>query len=77
MALLTYPVKALSPRAVQQAAGIGRSFSVLNRPPPNYAGHVPLTAIEKGALAAGSAVMSLINPQRGGTMKSSLEDPLC
>ena len=43
-----------------------RSFSVLHRPPPNYEGHVPLNTLERGALAAGSAVMSLINPRRGG-----------
>ena len=43
-----------------------RSFSVLNRPPPNYNGHVPLNVFEKGALAAGSAMLSLVNPRRGG-----------
>lgn len=43
-----------------------RSFSVLNRPPPNYPGHVPLTCIERGALAVGSALGSLLNPRRGG-----------
>lgn len=43
-----------------------RSFSVLNRPPPNYEGHVPLTRIERAGLAVGSAVMSLINPRRHG-----------
>ncbi|KAK5001462.1 Ubiquinone biosynthesis protein, partial [Cryomyces antarcticus] len=42
-----------------------RAFSVFNRPPPNYEGHVPLTTVERGALAVGSAVMSLINPRRG------------
>ncbi|KAL8823187.1 MAG: hypothetical protein Q9191_006087 [Dirinaria sp. TL-2023a] len=42
-----------------------RPFSVLNRPPPNYPGHVPLTNLERGALAAGSAIMSLLNPRRG------------
>jgi len=42
-----------------------RHFSVLNRPPPNYPGHVPLTRIEKAGLAVGSAVMSLMNPYRG------------
>ncbi|KAL1995505.1 hypothetical protein VTN49DRAFT_1692 [Thermomyces lanuginosus] len=42
-----------------------RSFSVLNRPPPNYPGHVPLTCIERGALAVGSALGSLLNPRRG------------
>jgi hypothetical protein len=44
-----------------------RPFSVLNRPPPNYEGHVPLTTVERGALAIGSAIGSLINPRRGGT----------
>jgi ubiquinone biosynthesis protein COQ4 len=43
-----------------------RPFSVLNRPPPNYPGHVPLTTIERGALALGSAIGSLINPRRAG-----------
>ncbi|RDL36071.1 putative Ubiquinone biosynthesis protein coq4, mitochondrial [Venustampulla echinocandica] len=42
-----------------------RNFSVLNRPPPNYEGHVPLTRLEKAGLAVGSAVGSLINPYRG------------
>ncbi|KAL8798429.1 MAG: hypothetical protein Q9182_006672 [Xanthomendoza sp. 2 TL-2023] len=40
-------------------------FSILNRPPPNYAGHVPLTLIERSALAVGSALTSLFNPRRG------------
>ncbi|KAL1963744.1 hypothetical protein VTN77DRAFT_7810 [Rasamsonia byssochlamydoides] len=42
-----------------------RAFSVLNRPPPKYPGHVPLTFVERGALAVGSAVGSLLNPRRG------------
>lgn len=41
-----------------------RCFSVLNRPPPNYPGHVPLTLLERGALAIGSAFGSLNNPYR-------------
>ncbi|KAF3002351.1 Ubiquinone biosynthesis protein [Neopestalotiopsis sp. 37M] len=41
------------------------SFSVLNRPPPNYPGHVPLTKVERIALALGSGIGSLINPYRG------------
>ena len=41
-----------------------RAFSVLNRPPPNYPGHVPLTLLERGALAIGSAFGSLRNPYR-------------
>lgn len=47
-------------------ASAARPFSVLNRPPPNYPGHVPLTKIERGALAIGAAVGSLINPRRAG-----------
>ena len=43
-----------------------QAFSVLQRPPPNYEGHVPLTALERGSLAVGSAVMSWMNPYRGG-----------
>lgn len=42
-----------------------RRFGVLNRPPPNYPGHVPLTYLEKTGLAVGSAVISLFNPRRG------------
>lgn len=45
-----------------------RPFSVLNRPPPNYEGHVPLTTIERGTLAVGSAVISLFNPRRAGEL---------
>lgn len=41
-----------------------RTFSVLNRPQPNYPGHVPLNFIERGALAVGSAFGSLIDPYR-------------
>ncbi|KAG9244283.1 ubiquinone biosynthesis protein COQ4, mitochondrial precursor [Calycina marina] len=43
---------------------ISRPFSVLNRPPPNYPGHLPLTTVEKGGLAIGSAVISLFNTRR-------------
>ncbi|KAI9879917.1 MAG: Ubiquinone biosynthesis protein [Pleopsidium flavum] len=54
------------PPAVRLSAVLyTKSFSVLNRPPPNYEGHVPLTTIERGALAIGSAVGSLTNPRRG------------
>ena len=43
-----------------------RHFSVLNRPQPNYPGHVPLTKLERLGLAVGSATVSLFNPRRGG-----------
>lgn len=43
-----------------------RPFSVLNRPPPNYPGHVPLTHVERAGLAIGSGIMSLMDPYRGG-----------
>ena len=55
------------PSAVRYIAlPVNRSFSVLNRPLPHYEGHVPLTRVENSALAVGSAVMSLLNPRRGG-----------
>lgn len=41
-----------------------RAFSVLSRPAPNYPGHVPLTYLERGALAVGSAFGALQNPYR-------------
>ena len=41
-----------------------RSFSILNRPPPNYPGHVPLTRAERVGLAVGSAITALIDPYR-------------
>lgn len=43
-----------------------RRFSVLNRPPPNYPGHVPLTTIERAGLAVGSGIMSFFDPYRHG-----------
>ncbi|RAL67808.1 hypothetical protein DID88_008535 [Monilinia fructigena] len=63
----------LSPRLYTQAARLPRElltacsitiatrgFSALHRPPPNYPGHVPLTSIERGGLAIGSAVMAFL-----------------
>ncbi|OJJ43429.1 hypothetical protein ASPZODRAFT_103409 [Penicilliopsis zonata CBS 506.65] len=55
----------LTPVTTAPACLLPRHFSVLNRPQPNYPGHIPLTFIERGALAVGSAVGSLINPRRG------------
>lgn len=45
-----------------------RTFSVLNRPPPNYPGHVPLTPVERAALAVGSGLISFFNPRRADTI---------
>ena len=36
------------------------------RPPPNYPGHVPLSAVERIGLAVGSSIAALINPYRHG-----------
>ncbi|KAL3420203.1 Ubiquinone biosynthesis protein COQ4, mitochondrial [Phlyctema vagabunda] len=54
----------LLPRYHVSMCHVCRGFSVLNRPAPNYEGHVPLTTIERAGLTVGSAVMSLINPRR-------------
>ena len=64
---------ALPPFIQMAIASSARPFSVLNRPPSNYEGHVPLNALERGTLAVGSAVMSLRNPRRGGM--SIVSDP--
>jgi ubiquinone biosynthesis protein COQ4 len=45
-----------------------RSFSVLNRPRPNYPGHVPLTIVERCGLAVGSALGSMLDHHRHGTV---------
>jgi ubiquinone biosynthesis protein COQ4 len=71
MALLLrqHSLRGALPRELLAACALSlnsRHFSVLNRPPPNYPGHVPLTRIEKAGLAVGSAVMSLMDPYRGG-----------
>ncbi|KAJ5624578.1 hypothetical protein N7510_000887 [Penicillium lagena] len=68
---LTFPNPSIA------AASAARSFSVLNRPPPNYPGHVPLTTIERGALAIGAAVGSLINPRRAGPSLSPFSFLVC
>lgn len=73
------PVRIISSRQLAQLSRPGaflpaevsvhqhiRAFSVLNRPPPNYEGHVPLTLIEKGAMTLGSAIGAFIDPRRAG-----------
>jgi len=71
MSLLGRRGAGLAARGTSQAASatatyLVRPFSALNRPPPKYSGHVPLTFLERGALAVGSAVGSLMNPRRAG-----------
>ncbi|KAH6874914.1 ubiquinone biosynthesis protein coq-4 [Thelonectria olida] len=41
-----------------------RNFSVFNRPPPNYPGHVPLTKVERVGLAVGASLWSFFDPYR-------------
>ncbi|KAJ4416059.1 Ubiquinone biosynthesis protein [Gnomoniopsis sp. IMI 355080] len=50
-----------------------RPFSVLDRPPPNYPGHVPLTYVERAGLAIGSGIMSFMNPYRGDLIAAFAE----
>lgn len=45
-----------------------RLFSLLNRPPPKYDGHVPLTNTEKAALGIGAAVGAFFDPRRAGEL---------
>ncbi|KAL8944282.1 MAG: hypothetical protein Q9216_000577 [Gyalolechia sp. 2 TL-2023] len=66
--MLTSVITPLSHSVFVSNAAIGgfvRLFSVLNRSPPKYHGHVPLTRIERATLAVGSAATSLFNPRRG------------
>lgn len=65
------------PREILAISLYNRPFSVLNRPPPNYPGHVALTGIERAGLAVGSAVLSLLNPRRGGTLPSQFVPQQC
>ncbi|KAF1913514.1 ubiquinone biosynthesis protein COQ4, mitochondrial [Ampelomyces quisqualis] len=47
-----------------------RCFSVLNRPSPNYEGHIPLTVAERVGLAIGSGLGSFLDPRRGDLIAS-------
>ncbi|KAH7381564.1 ubiquinone biosynthesis protein coq4, mitochondrial [Pyrenochaeta sp. MPI-SDFR-AT-0127] len=47
-----------------------RCFSVLNRPRPNYEGHIPLTVTERLGLAFGSGLQSFLDPRRGDLIAS-------
>ncbi|RMZ72309.1 ubiquinone biosynthesis COQ4 [Pyrenophora seminiperda CCB06] len=47
-----------------------RCFSILNRPPPNYEGHIPLTRTERLGLAIGSGIGSFLDPRRGDLIAS-------
>ncbi|TLD22008.1 hypothetical protein PspLS_07850 [Pyricularia sp. CBS 133598] len=50
-----------------------RCFSVLDRPAPNYPGHVPLTRVERAGLAVGSGLWSLLDPRRGDLIAAFAE----
>ncbi|OIW31046.1 ubiquinone biosynthesis protein COQ4, mitochondrial [Coniochaeta ligniaria NRRL 30616] len=69
---LTAVRHATSTSLIAPAAAI-RTFSVLNRPPPNYPGHVPLTGVERAALAIGSGLISFFNPRRADTIAAFAE----
>jgi hypothetical protein len=65
----------LTPRLLCRASPYEHSircFSVLNRPKPNYEGHIPLTRMERLSLAVGSGLGSFIDPRRAGM--TTLED---
>ncbi|EOA85619.1 uncharacterized protein SETTUDRAFT_161808 [Exserohilum turcica Et28A] len=63
----------LKVRSIPQTPSRGhpfRCFSVLNRPPPNYEGHIPLTRTERLALTIGSGLGSFLDPRRGDLIAS-------
>ena len=72
MTILNRAIWRLPPTFTVASFELARCFSVLQRPAPNYDGHVPLTAIERSALAVGSAFMSLVDPRRGGKFSTQL-----
>ncbi|EDU49882.1 ubiquinone biosynthesis protein coq-4 [Pyrenophora tritici-repentis Pt-1C-BFP] len=61
-------LRSLPPASVLVSSS--RCFSVLNRPPPNYEGHIPLTRTERLGLALGSGIGSFLDPQRGDLIAS-------
>jgi ubiquinone biosynthesis protein COQ4 len=58
--------KLVATTAVPRRSIEARCFSVLNRPTPNYEGHIPLTVAERLGLALGSGLGSFLDPRRGG-----------
>ncbi|RAR07447.1 ubiquinone biosynthesis protein coq4, mitochondrial [Stemphylium lycopersici] len=62
----------LTARPIPQASSHvhPRSFSVLNRPRPNYEGHIPLTRIERLGLALGSGLGSFLDPRKADLIAS-------
>jgi len=61
---LLLQVAAQSAGAATAPSVLGRRFSVLARPAPKYPGHIPLTTVERAALAAGSGLLSFLDPRR-------------
>ncbi|KAI9849192.1 MAG: Ubiquinone biosynthesis protein [Thelocarpon superellum] len=59
----SWPLRPLAHAAPPTASG-AQGFSILHRPPAKYDGHVPLTTLERAALALGSAAVAITNPRR-------------
>ena len=67
----TFPLLYQTLRLGRNTQPIARSFGNVSRTrsvitTPAYEGHIPLGWFENGFLALGSAVMSLVDPRRGG-----------
>ncbi|KAL5604371.1 hypothetical protein BROUX41_002343 [Berkeleyomyces rouxiae] len=60
--------RSASPRLVVAPAVSQRDFSVLNRPPPNYTGHIPLTRLERAALVVSSGIATFLDPAHRNDM---------
>ncbi|KAK3906588.1 ubiquinone biosynthesis protein COQ4, mitochondrial [Staphylotrichum tortipilum] len=72
-ALAAAPSTTSPPPSASPAPRRHFSLSSLTRPPPNYPGHIPLSRIEKAALAIGSGLMSLRDPRRGDLIAAFAE----
>lgn len=75
-AAITSSSTASPPQTQIQTHQQTRQFSALNRPPPNYPGHVPLTRLERFGLFVGSGLISLADPRRGGPSRPVHLPPL-
>ena len=62
----TYLTRALVNRVIRRYPQYVQQRRVADK--PSYEGHIPLNWFENAFLAVGSAVMSLADPRRGGTV---------